>query len=202
MIIGLTGGIGSGKSTVAQYFRSLNIEVIDSDQITRQLMANGKEAYHRIVEHFGDKILQKDGSIDRSKLRSIVFEATEERKWLENLLHPEVKEEILKIKTNIPKGKYIVVEIPLLIEADFQDAVDRVLVVDSSESLQIARVKERDALTVSTLEAIMKTQVDRAKRLTFADDVIENEGTRDELKARVKNLANYYSELSNIEISN
>lgn len=202
MIVGLTGGIGSGKSTVAQYFRSLNVEVIDSDQITRQLVAKGCPAYHEILKHFGETMLQNDGSINRSKLRFIIFESPEERIWLEGLLHPMVKTEILKIKENIPKGKYCVVEIPLLIEANFHDAVDRILVVDCNESTQVERVKLRDALPQSIMEEILKSQTDRAKRLTYADDVIENEGTREDLKARVQTLANYYNELSNIEMSN
>lgn len=197
MIIGLTGGIGSGKSTVAQAFRQLQVEVIDSDQITRRLVEPNQPAYAEIVDHFGKGIIQADGSINRPKLRSIVFESQVERQWLEALLHPLVKSEILKLRENSKPGKYTVVEIPLLFEAEFQDAVDRILVVDCSEATQLERVLLRDALPQRTLQGILKSQTNRGLRLKYANDVIENEGSREDLKIRVLTLHNYYNELSN-----
>lgn len=196
MIIGLTGGIGSGKTLAAKYFRELNVPVIDSDQITRKLVEPNQPDYQAIIDHFGKGIVQKDGSLNRPKLRSLVFENPEERKWLEDLLHPKVKEEILRIKAELPKGKYAVVEIPLLIEADFQDAVDRILVIDCAEHLQIERIQRRDAVPESTLKGILKSQTDRNTRLQWAHEIILNEGTFDELRNKVKSLDDYYSRLT------
>lgn len=196
MIVGLTGGIGSGKTTVAQIFRGLQVEVIDSDQITRKLVEKNTPIYQQILARFGEGILQTNGLINRSKLRSIVFDSPEERKWLETLLHPLVKEEILNLRKTLTKGKYIVVEIPLLIEADFQHAVDRILVIDCDESTQIDRVIRRDALPENILQAILKSQATREARLREAHDVIENEGSQTELKSKVDNLHNYYLQLA------
>lgn len=196
MIIGLTGGIGSGKSAVGQIFRQLKVEVLDSDQITRQLVEPNQPAQTAIIEHFGPQILLKDGSLNRAKLRSIIFESPEEKKWLEKLLHPLVKEQVLKLREILTPGNYIVIEIPLLIEADFQDAVDRILVIDCSEELQKERVMKRDGMPAETLKNILKSQTDRSTRLRQATDVIVNEGSKEELKTKVLNLHHYYHELA------
>ncbi len=196
MIIGLTGGIGSGKSTVAQIFRDLKITVIDADQITKRLVAPGEAALDSIVSHFGPTILQPNGELNRAKLRSRIFESVEERRWLEKLLHPLVKADILKCATLISPGEYCVVEIPLLIESQFEGAVDRILVVDCLESQQIDRVAIRDAIPRSSIAAILRTQADRKTRLAMADDIISNDTTRDVLKQQVRTLHIYYSELA------
>lgn len=196
MIIGLTGGIGSGKSTVAQIFRELKITVIDADQITRRLVAPGEAALDKIVSHFGAGILQPNGELNRSKLRSRIFESTEERQWLEKLLHPLVKAEILRFAALVPTREYSIIEIPLLIESKFEGAVDRIVVVDCLEAQQIERVALRDAIPRSSIAAILKTQADRKTRLAMADDVISNDSTRDILKQQVRALHNYYSELA------
>jgi len=196
MMVGLTGGIGSGKTTVTQIFLSLAVEVIDSDKITRKLMEKNTAAYHQILARFGERILQTDGSIHRPKLRSIIFDSIEDRRWLESLLHPLVKEEILILRKKLPKGKYVIVEIPLLIEANFQDAVDRVLVVDCNEATQIERVIRRDAVPENILQSILKSQSTREARLKEAHDVIVNEGNKTELKAKVEGLHHYYQQLT------
>lgn len=205
MIIGLTGGIGCGKSTVAQLFRELNVAVIDSDHITRELVAPHQPAHQAIVEHFGPSILDSEGNLNRAKLRSLIFEDFEERRWLENLLHPLAKDEILRLSQKISVGhysdhhvkKYIVVEIPLLIEAHFEHSVDRILVVDCKENFQIERVARRDGVPIQAIQSIVNAQTQRAVRLAKAHDVILNEGSKEELKQKVKALHQYYTELLN-----
>jgi len=207
MIIGLTGGIGSGKSTVAKFFRDLGVKIIDADQITRELVLEGKPALEKIVEHFGSQIVQKENNngdkniLNRKKLREIIFKNSDERLWLEKLLHPLVKQEILEKKIpSYSKEKayigYIIVEIPLLIEAHFHDVVDRILVVDSPESSQIKRIVERDQVNTSDVETIVKTQIERSARLAEADDILVNDGTVLELKNKVNNLHKKYIELT------
>lgn len=196
MMIGLTGGIGSGKSTVAQMFFALNIEIIDSDQITRQLVKPNQPALQAIIQHFGETIISSDGTLNRAKLRAIIFESAIERQWLENLLHPMVKAEISKLSNKKITGAYQIVEIPLLFEANFEKEVDRILVVDCPEITQIERVHRRDRLTTTTIQAIMASQISRTARLSKADDVIVNEGSEEELKRKVLSLHHYYIELS------
>lgn len=195
-LVGLTGGIGSGKSTVAEFFRSLNVKVQDADLMTRAVVAPNQPALKAIVEHFGKEILLADGSLDRSQLKSKIFQSEREKLWLENLLHPLVKEIIIKLKQDILPDEYQIVAIPLLIETHFQSAVDRVLVVDCSPSQQIERVQKRDALSVSEIKAIMKTQTSQQERLSEADDLIQNEGTIEDLKSKVLALHQKYSLLA------
>lgn len=196
MIIGLTGGIGSGKSTVAQFFRELGVKVLDSDQITRRLMEPQTKAFHSIVQHFGPDIVKADGTLDRGKLRTRVFQSSSDRLFLEDLLHPEVKTEIEKERHASDSSPYFVVEIPLLIEAEFQDAVDRILVVDCSKETQIERVSKRDSSEHEEIKAIMESQVSREQRLQFADDVMENEGSLDALRQKVRSLHDQYIKLT------
>jgi dephospho-CoA kinase len=201
MIVGLTGGIGSGKSTVAQYFRDCGVWVIDTDHIARQLLEPEHPILKKVVQHFGEKILQKDGSLNREKLRTLVFESTAERHWLEALLHLRIKENVLeyanhqksKTEKNVP---YLIVEIPLLIEANFEDIVDRILVVDCPSNLQIERIQKRDATPIHIIQNIIQAQIDRNTRLQKADDVIDNIGERETLKNKVFALHDYYIELS------
>lgn len=199
MIIGLTGGIGSGKSTVASYFRDLGIGVIDTDEIAKKLLAPEQPLFKKVMQHFGEKILEKNGTLNRSKLRTLVFESITERHWLETLLHPPIKEKVLqyandqKFRNEMP---YLIVEIPLLIEAHFEDIVDRILVVDCPSDLQIERVQQRDAIPLNIIQQIMQTQIDRNRRLQEADDVIENTRDKEALKNNVFTLHHYYIELS------
>lgn len=199
MIIGLTGGMGSGKTTVANLFRKQGVWVVNSDHIIRDLVAKGKPSLKKIVNHFGPTILQKDGTLNRSKLRSLIFNSPQEKKWLEDLLHPQVKKYILKLIPQIPKGKYLMVEIPLLVETDFQNEMDRVLVVDCDKKYQIERIIKRDNNSISLLKAILKNQVSRKTRLSFADDIIKNNGTEEALKKRVEDLHRYYIKLTKLQ---
>ncbi len=200
MMIGLTGGIGSGKSTVAGYFRDLGIGVIDTDEIAKKLLEPEEPLFKKVVQHFSEKILEKNGTLNRSKLRTLVFESVTDRHWLETLLHPPIKGKVLQYandqrfeKEN--KMPYLIVEIPLLIEAHFEDIVDRILVVDCPPKLQIERIQERDAMPLKMIQQIMTTQVDRGKRLQKADDVIENIDDKATLKNKVLALHHYYIEL-------
>lgn len=196
MIIGLTGGIGSGKSTVAEYFRELGVLVIDSDQITRQLLAPNRALLTTVVEHFGDSIIDKEGKLDRAKLRKLIFDSSKERVWLEQLLHPFVKQEIVSKAAQLPIGAYLIAEIPLLIEAKFQDIVDHILVVDCDEGTQLERLTKRDKLSKEAIQAIMATQAKRHDRLNAAHEIIDNTSDLESLKKRVEELHHYYIELS------
>lgn len=191
MIVGLTGGIGSGKSTVSQYFRELGIQVINADDITDQLLASNQTVINAIVQHFGPQVLASKGTLNRAWLRSLIFESLEERQWLEKLLHPLIKTEVLQGASH-SNSKYTVIEIPLLIEANFQDTVDRILVVDCNEKQQIERVYKRDGIPTDTIQAIIRTQADRKQRLAYADDIIENNEDKTVLRHKVLTLHDYY----------
>lgn len=195
-LVGLTGGIGSGKSTVAEFFRSFHVKVEDADQMTRSIVLPDQPALKEIIQHFGKEILRADGSLDRDQLKSRIFKSDKERLWLENLLHPLVKKIILNLKKDIMPGEYRVVAIPLLVETHFESAVDRVLVVDCKPSQQIERVQKRDGLSFSDIQAIMKTQASQEDRLSKADDIIENEGSLEDLKSKVWALHQKYSLLT------
>jgi dephospho-CoA kinase len=192
MIIGLTGGMGSGKSTVAQYFRDCGVSIIQTDEIARQLLAPNQPILEQVISHFGQKILDKNGALNRIALRNMVFESEPDRRWLEALLHPLIKTEILKHA----KAPYTVVEIPLLIEAHFEDIVDRILVIDCPIALQIERIQKRDQMPVELIQKIINTQLDRQSRLEKADDIIDNSSDLDTLKKQVLMLHEHYTELS------
>ncbi len=194
MIVGLTGGIGSGKSTVAQYFRDYGVAVIDTDEIARQLLEPNQPAQKEVIHHFGKKILQPDGTLNRAQLRTLVFESDADRHWLEALLHPLIKSEVLAYSKK--NHAYFIVEIPLLIEAHFEDVVDRILVVDCPLELQIERIQKRDGTSLALIQKMIQSQVDRNTRLKKADDVIENMGDKDALKNKILALHHYYTKLS------
>lgn len=193
MIIGLTGGIGAGKSTVAHYFKELGVPVIDADEITRDLVKPGTPALHQIVEYFGKVILDEAGELDRAKLRKKIFSDPRDKIFIENLLHPLVYEAIrdFALKQSAP---YIVASIPLLIETrdKHADLVDKIVVVDAPESLQIERVKQRDKFSSAEIQKIMQTQSERQSRLSKASDVIVNDGDLEKLKKQVIALDEKY----------
>lgn len=189
--IGLTGGIGCGKSTVAKYFAKLGIMVIDSDAIVHELMAHGTSTFEKIVKHFGIQILLDSGGINRRQLREIIFANVAEREWLEKLIHPQVFKE-LKIRAEQVQSPYCILVIPLLLETNAQKEVDKILVVECSQERRIKRVIERDKVSVAAVKAIMKTQVDRKTRLQNADDIIYNDGSLINLRSQVKRLHQKY----------
>ena len=194
--IGLTGGIASGKSTVTQRFAELGVPVIDADVSSRTVVEPGKPGLARIVERFGPQVLDAEGRLDRRALRSVIFNDSASRQALEAILHPLVRAN-MELQATAAQGPYVVMAIPLLIEGgDPHQRVDRVLVVDADEALQIQRVQARDSASEEQARAIMASQVSRAARLAAADDVLSNTGTVAELRQAVDRLHEQYLQLS------
>lgn len=182
LIVGLTGGIACGKSLAAKYFQQLGVPVIDADAIALSLTSSDSLPFKQIHQHFGDKIIDQHGELNRRKLREIIFNNEVERLWLENLLHPLILTKIQQ-QTNLLNTHYCIWMIPLLIEKNIK--VDRVLVIDCPEELQIERLKLRDKMNDAQIAAILKTQLTRIQRLEKADDVIENRSNESELQQQV-----------------
>ena len=197
LIIGLTGGIGSGKSTVARHFEALGVPVIDADEVGRELVTPGQPALAAIVEHFGPEMLDENGHLDRARLRERVFTHPEQRRELEAILHPRIRAEIQRrIGELSPDGGYCLISVPLLLESGWQDLVDRVLVVDAPRERQIERTIARDGVTRQQAEAILASQMDRDARLRAADDVIRNDGDLTALREQVEALHRRYCQLA------
>ncbi|OQX39155.1 MAG: dephospho-CoA kinase [Oceanospirillales bacterium LUC14_002_19_P2] len=194
LIIGITGGIGSGKTAVTDYLASLGITVVDADQAARVVVEPETPALQAIAEHYGEQILQKDGSLDRRALRNIIFNDDEERCWLEALLHPLIKEEMLN-QLSESRSPYSIIVSPLLLETDQHTMVDRIAVVDIPAELQVQRTMARDGIEQSQAEAIMKAQAARETRLERADDVIDNSGSLDDLHRVLDQLHNTWLEM-------
>ncbi len=195
-IIGLTGGIGSGKSTVADLFKQQGVTVIDADDVARKICEPGQEAYQAIIEHFGANILQSNGSIDRSKLRQRIFEQDLERQWLESLLHPMIRRQMTELAKDSDSA-YTILMIPLLTESNNFDDLDRTLVVDTPEPIQIERTCKRDHADEILIRKMMAAQNSRDERLSYADDVIQNDGDLESLAEEVALLHQMYLQLSN-----
>lgn len=191
LVIGLTGGIGCGKSTVAELFQNYGASIIDCDQIALKLVAPETPTLEKIVEHFGTGILNPDRSLNRRKLRDIVFKDHSERQWLEDLLHPLIFVEIQKELAE-SQSAYAMIVIPLLVETEQYELINRVLVVDSPEELQIQRTMLRDNCSERQVRRIINTQSSRQQRLSKADDVIVNDGNVGSLKRQVEKLHQYY----------
>ena len=194
LVVGLTGGIGSGKSAAAKLFAELGAHVIDTDVIAAQLTAPGKFAYKEIVAHYGEKILQHQ-QLDRKQLREIIFTHLEEKQWLEALLHPLIKAEITKKLDKICSG-YVIIVIPLLVESHFTTHIQRILVIDCPIELQKQRVLSRDDTSPEVVTAILSHQASREQRLQVADDVIVNDKTLESLEEQVNLLHEAYSRLT------
>jgi len=191
LVVGLTGGIGSGKSAVADEFGRLGATIVDTDVIAHELTQRGGRAVPEVEKIFGKAFVQ-DGAMDRKKMRDQVFARPEEKKKLEGLLHPLIREESQRRIASAP-GPYVVHVVPLLIESpDYRTRVGRVLVVDAPEEVRIARVQARSGLSPDEVRAIIRTQVPRAERLAAADDVIDNGGERDALRNQVAALHQKY----------
>jgi len=194
--VGLTGGIGSGKSTVADCFAALGVPVIDTDVIARDLTAPGGGALDAIRAAFGDTVMQADGSLDRAALRRRVFADVGARRQLEAILHPRIRQAV-ELELAALAGSYALVVIPLLVETGgYRDLLNRVLVVDCPEALQIARVVARSGLTPDEVKAILAAQASRAARLAAADDVIVNAASPESLPAQVATLHQHYQILA------
>ncbi len=189
MIIGLTGGIGSGKSTVVRQFGNLGVHWVDADDVAREVVEPGMPALAEVAAHFGEDILTDEGALDRAKLRQIVFEHPEERAWLEGLLHPVIREELIRqLHPQDYALPYVLLVSPLLLETDQHQLVERVLVVDVPESVQIERTMARDANSREQVERIIAAQMPRDQRLAKADAVIDNNQPSDQVATEVRAL--------------
>ncbi len=195
LVIGLTGGIGSGKSTVANLFKKLGITIVDTDIIARELVKPGQEALAEIINTFGDSILQADGQLDRNQLGQITFSDEHARKQLESILHPKIRE-VMLAQLDAATSPYAIAVIPLLFESKQQATVDRVLVVDCDENTQIQRVKKRDQRNEQQIRNIIQLQSSRKNRLAHADDIIVNNGDTNVLLQQVMQLHQNYLKLS------
>jgi dephospho-CoA kinase len=195
-VVGLTGGIGSGKSAAAAEFERLGADVVDTDAIAHELTGRGGAALREIERVFGDALIGDTGALDRAKMRSLVFADPAAKKALEALLHPLIREESQR-RIAAARGPYVVLVVPLLVEStEYRRRVDRVLVVDAPEELQVERVRARSGLAEAEVRAIIAAQATRADRLAAADDVIENRGTIDALRQQVAAFHRKYLEYS------
>jgi dephospho-CoA kinase len=189
--VALTGGIGCGKTLVSDYFASLGVPVIDTDLISRELVTPGSFALDRIIAEFGKDMLQPDGQLDRKKLQTYIFKKPEAKKFIENLLHPLILQEVNQQKNTI-SAPYCIVVIPLLVESQMNFGVNRILVVDCSIELQKKRVLNRDKMTELIFDSIIDQQASRDERLAIADDIIVNNSDIEHVYSEVKLLhANY-----------
>ena len=193
--IGLTGGIGSGKSTVAALFATRGVPVIDTDEIAHRLSQPGQAAFDEIVRDFGEGILDENRRIDRNRLRERVFDNDDERRRLETILHPHIRAAAREKLADL-SATYCVLVVPLLIESGFQDLTDRILVVDAHENMQIQRTAARSGMSEAEIRKIMSAQASRAQRLQKADDVIDNNSDRKKLEAEVERIHQWYLSLA------
>jgi dephospho-CoA kinase len=198
--IGLTGGIASGKSTVADMFADLGIAVIDTDIIAREVVQPGQPALIEIRSIFGDSVFNADGTLDRSALRQRIFASDDARKQLEAILHPLIRAETIQ-RTNAANGSYIVIVVPLLADSPLREHIDRILVVDCDEATQIERLLERDAESEDQARRILAAQASREQRLKIADDVIHNNSTVEAISTQVSAIHDSYLALANLPAS-
>jgi len=193
--VGLTGGIASGKTAVAEAFTTLGAPVIDTDELSREVAAFGSEGLQAIVDAFGDDYLDAAGELYREKLRERVFADVDARRRLEAIGHPRVQSSLHERLVRL-EAPYAIIVVPLLIETGMDKAMDRVLVVDCPETVQIERLMARDGETPAGARAILAAQTDRISRLAAADDIIKNDGTLAELQDKVRDLNERYRRMS------
>ena len=195
LIIGLTGGIGSGKSVASDKFKSLGIVVVDADVASRTVVEPGKPALKEIQDHFGSGIITAEGKLDRNKLREIIATDAEERKWLESVLHPKIGEQITK-EISESTSVYTLFVAPLLLETNSQEMCSRVVVVDVPKDVQIQRTAKRDKVSSNQVEQMVAAQMKREKRLEKADDILLNNGTIEDLEKQVEELHKKYIQMA------
>lgn len=189
--VGLTGGIASGKSTVAECFAELGVPVIDTDVIAREVVTAGSAALREIAATFGGAVIARDGSLNRSMMREIVFAEDEKRRQLEAILHPRIRGEAWR-QADAASTPYVIVVVPLLFESPMKQQMDRVLVVDCSVATQMQRLLRRDSETAAQAERMIAAQASREDRLSLADDIILNEGSLQETREQVMKLHETY----------
>ena len=195
LIIGLTGGIGSGKSVASDKFKSLGITIVDADVASRTVVEPGKPALKEIEDHFGSGIITAEGKLDRNNLREIIATDPEERKWLESVLHPKIGEQITK-EISESTSVYTLFVAPLLLETNSQEMCSRVVVVDVPKDVQIRRTAKRDKVSPNQVEKMVAAQMEREKRLEKADDVLLNSGTIEDLEKQVEALHKKYIQMA------
>ena len=194
-VVGVTGGIGSGKTTVTNAFQQLGVEVIDADVIAREVVEPGTEALAQIQKYFGPHIVLTDGRLDRRALREAVFSNAEHKTWLNQLLHPRIRQ-CIESRLQSAKTPYAILSAPLLLENKLTYLTDRVLVVDVSEATQLQRTSQRDHSSQAQIQAIMNAQMPRHERCAGADDIINNDGTLDDVYDQVAALHRSYLTLA------
>ena len=199
MIIGLTGGIGSGKSTVARAFEALGTAWVDADDVAREIVLPGEPALLAIKQHFGEQVIHSDGTLNRAALREIIFQSPEQRLWLESVTHPNIRERITQHLTQLKAqgAPYVLLVSPLLFESGQNALVDRTIVIDVPQALQVARTLQRDGVSESQVHAILAAQLPREQRLAQADDVIDNSRDHASMMAQVAKLDQRYRHLLN-----
>lgn len=190
-IVGVTGGIGSGKTAVTDIFSKLDIDIVDADLASRKAVLKGSPSLKKIKEKFGEDILLKDGNLNRARLRKIIFEDRSEKDWLENLLHPQILE-IIKSELEESKSSYKVLVSPLLFETGQFQLCHRTLLIDVSEEEQIIRTTKRDKVTSDQVKKIINSQMSREDKIKIADDVVTNEGSLDDLEEKIRALHSSY----------
>lgn len=194
-IVGIAGGIGSGKTAASDYFEDLGLCVVDADFCARKPVEKGQPALNTIAQHFGEGILLASGELNRAKLREIIFANPEEKTWLENLLHPLIAQE-LQNQLQQANSDYVILVSPLLIESGQYQLCDRVLVVDVPEDLQMQRVQARDDNDIEQIKRIMQSQATREQRLAKADDVVVNDQSLEHLHQALAKLHQHYLQLA------
>lgn len=191
LVVALTGGIGSGKTTACRLFETLGTPIIDADLIARSLVEPGEPALDEITQQFGSSVLTTKGTLDRKRVRQLIFSDREKRHLLESILHPRIRREMVRRIAELTTP-YCIVAIPLLVESGQMEIADRVLVIDTTESEQLQRVIERDEQTEEAVAAIISSQASRAARLALADDIIDNSGDIGHLQAQVESYHQKY----------
>ncbi|MDO6407762.1 dephospho-CoA kinase [Pantoea phytobeneficialis] len=196
--VALTGGIGSGKSTIANAFAALGAEIIDADSIAREVVEPGTPALQAIVKRHGESILTAEGTLYRARLREIIFQQPQEKNWLNQLLHPLINARTQQLKA-LTTSPYVLWVVPLLVENGLQHQANRVLVVDVDEATQLQRTQQRDGISLAQAQNILAAQASRQQRLAVADDIIDNSGTPDDALPRVAELHQRYLRLAAAE---
>jgi dephospho-CoA kinase len=194
-IVGLTGGIGSGKTTVADLFHELGVQSVDADLVAREVVLPGEPALDAIVSHFGNGILQHNGQLDRAALRARIFADAAEKQWLNQLLHPLIRQRLL-LQLQDCSSAYALLIAPLLLENQLQTYTDRVLVVDVPAELQLSRTMLRDQVAKEQVQSILNSQISRPERLRLADDVLLNTVPVSQLKPQIQQLHASYQQFA------
>ena len=190
--IGLTGGIGSGKSTVADMFSSLGVSIIDADLIAHQLTQSGNPCFNEIKQLLGGNFIDTNGELNRKKIAETIFSNPSQRTDLENILHPKIRQHMLQAIEESGPDHYIILTIPLLFESNLTDLVDRIIVVDADDDIRIQRIQQRDDRTEKQIKDIINSQIDRNHRLQQADDILYNNGELGALRDTVSLLHHKY----------